>query len=147
MATTTLEVSKQISTMTDVSFDGWIPRAEASAFQKLLTVLTGICALFALSITTSAEATPSPSAQPESEEEPPSEELTGSAAVLATFSRDASHFYAIDLETSNLFDITLKKNAISTTDPGASIDHKPIMSVGTAKSGDLLVATPRAAWS
>jgi hypothetical protein len=142
MATTTLEAPVR-----EVSFDGWIPGAKPSAFQKLLTVLTGICALFALSITTYAEATPSPSAQPESEGEPQSEELKGSAAVLASFSRDASHVYAIDLETSNLFDINLEKNAISTIDLGASIDRKPIMSVGTAKAGDLLVATPRAAWS
>jgi hypothetical protein len=133
--------------MTDASFNGSIPRAAASVFQKLLAVLAGICALFALSITTYAEATPSPSAQAESEGEPPSEELKGSAAVLAAFSRDASHVYAIDLETSNLFDVNLEKNTISTIDLGSSIDHKPVMSVGTDKSGDLLVATPRAAWS
>jgi hypothetical protein len=108
-----------------------------------------ICALCAFSITAHAQSTPSPSpsAQPDSRGETQSEELRGSAAVLAAFSRDGSHVYAIDLETSNLLDINLKKNAISTIDLGASIDHKSIMSLGTAKSGDLLVATPSAAWS
>jgi hypothetical protein len=133
--------------MRDVLFDGWISGAEASAFQKLLKVLMGMYALFALSITTYAQATPSRSAQSDSQQETRSEELKGSAAVLATFSRDGSHVYAIDLETSNLLDINLQKNAISTIDLGASINNKSIMSVGTAKSGDLLVATPRAAWS
>jgi hypothetical protein len=108
-----------------------------------------ICALCALSVTAHGQSTPSPSPseQSESEGETRSAELQGSAVALATFSRDGSHVYAIDLETSNLLDINLQKNAISTIDLGASIDHKSIMSLGTAKSGDLLVATPRAAWS
>jgi hypothetical protein len=135
--------------MRNVLFDVWISGAEASAFQKLLKVLMGMYALFALSITTYAQATSSPSspAQSNSEQQTRSEELKGSAAVLATFSRDGSHVYAIDLETSNLLDINLQKNAISVIDLGASINNKSIMSVGTTKSGDLLVATPRAAWS
>jgi len=135
--------------MTDVSFDVWISGAGAGAFQKLLKALAGMCALFALNITTYAQAapSPSPSATPYIEEETRSEKLKGSAAVLATFSRDGSHVYAIDLETSNLLDINFQKNAISTIDLGASIDNKSIISVGTAKSGELLVATPRAAWS
>jgi hypothetical protein len=135
--------------MSDVSFDVWMSRADASELQKLLKVLTRICTLFALSITTYVQATPSPSPseQSESEGETRSEELKGSAAVLATFSRDGSHVYAIDLETSNLLDINLEKNAISTINLGASIDNKSIISVGTAKSGDVLVATPSAAWS
>lgn len=73
--------------------------------------------------------------------------MTDSAAVEATFSRDGSHIYAIDFETPRLFDIDLQKNVVSTVDLGASIDNKSIISVGTAKSGDLLVATTRAAWS
>src|SRR4029453_358323 len=135
--------------MRNVLFDVWISGAEASAFQKLLKVLMGMYALFALSITTYAQATSSPSspAQSNSEQQTRSEALKGSAAVLATFSRDGSHVYAIDLETSNLLDINLQKNAISMIDLGASINNKSIMSVGTTKSGDLLVATPRAAWS
>jgi len=135
--------------MSDVSFDVWMSAADASELQKLLEVLTRICTLFALSITTYVQATPSPSpsAQSESEGETRSEELKGSAAVLATFSRDGSHVYAIDLETSNLLDINLEKNAISTINLGASIDNKSIISVGTAKSGGVLVATPSAAWS
>jgi hypothetical protein len=135
--------------MNDVSFDVWMSGAEASESQKLLKIVIGMCALFALGITTYAQSAPSPSssAEPDSEEEPRAEELKGSAAVLATFSRDGLHVYAIDLETSNLLDINLQKNAISTIDLGASIDNKSIMSVGTAKSGDLLVATPRTAWS
>jgi hypothetical protein len=118
-----------------------------NAFQK--PVLTGVCALFALSITAYGQATPSPSVseQPGSEQEPQSGELKGSAAVLATFSSDGSHVYAIDLETSNLLDVNLSKNAVSTIDLGPSIEKKSILSVGTAKSGDLLVATPRSAWS
>jgi hypothetical protein len=107
-----------------------------------------ICALFAFSITGFAESTPSPSpsAQSDSEQATPSE-LTDSAAVHATFSRDGSHVYAIDFEASHLFNIDLQKNVVSTVDLGASIDNKSIISVGTAKSGDLLVATARAAWS
>jgi len=135
--------------MTDVSFDVWMSEAEANACRKILKIVLGICTSLALSITThlQAAASPTPSAQPNSEGQTGSEELKGSAAVLATFSRDASHVYAIDLETSNLFDIDLQKNAVSTINLGASIDNKSIMSVGTGKSGDLLVATPRAAWS
>jgi hypothetical protein len=135
--------------MSDISFDGWMFGAEPSAFQKLVKILTAICALCAFSITAHAQSTPSPSpsAQQDSEPQARSEELKGSAAVLAAFSRDGSHVYAIDLETSNLLDINLEKNAISTIDLGTSIDHKPIMSVGTAKSGDLLLATPKSAWS
>src|SRR5919198_3557576 len=108
----------------------------------------GLCALFAFSITGFAQSTPSPSppAPSDSEQETPSE-LTDSAAVQATFSRDGSHLYAIDVETPHLFDIDLQKNVVSTVDLGASIDNKPIISLGTAKSGDLLVATPRAAWT
>jgi hypothetical protein len=108
----------------------------------------GVCALFAFTVTAYAQSAPSPtpSAQPDSEQETPSE-LTDSAAVQATFSRDGSHVYAIDFETPHLFDINLQKNAISTIELGASIDNKSIISLGTAKSGDLLVATPRAAWS
>jgi hypothetical protein len=108
----------------------------------------GACALFAFSIIADAQSAPSPSpcAQPDSEQETPSE-LTDSAAVQATFSRDGSHIYAIELETSNLLDVDLQKNAISTIELGGSIDNKSIMSLGMAKSGDLLVATPRAAWS
>jgi hypothetical protein len=51
------------------------------------------------------------------------------------------------LETPRLFDIDLQKNVVSTVNLGGSIDNKSIMSVGTSKSGDLLVATNRAAWS
>jgi hypothetical protein len=135
--------------MSDVSFDVWLTGAEASEFRKLLKVLAAMCAVFALSITTclGAAPSPSPSAQPDSEGEPQSKELKGSAAVLAAFSRDGSHVYAVDLETSNLLDINLEKNAIATIDLGGSIDNKPIMSLGTDKSGDLLVATPKAVWS
>jgi hypothetical protein len=108
----------------------------------------GACALFAFSIIADAQSAPSssPPAQPDSEQETPSE-LTDSAAVQATFSQDGSHVYAIDFETSNLLEIDLQKNAISTIALGASIDNKSIISLGTGKSGDLLVATPRAAWS
>jgi len=115
----------------------------------LRAFFAGVCALSAFSITGYAQsaASPSPSAQPDSERETRSEELKGSAAVEATFSRDGSHVYAIDFETSNLLDINLQKNAISTIELGAAIDNKSIISLGTAKSGDLLVATPRAAWS
>jgi hypothetical protein len=115
----------------------------------LRAFFAGFCALFAFSITGSAQsaASPSPSAQPDSEQETRYEELQGSAAIHATFSLDGSHVYAIDLETSNLLDINLQKNAISTVDLGASVDSKSIIAVGTAKSGDVLVATPRAAWS
>jgi hypothetical protein len=135
--------------MTDVSFDVWMSGAQASAFQKLIKIVMGLCALFALTIPTYTQAapSPSPSAQPDSEGQTRSKELKGSAAVLATFSRDGSHVYAIDLETSNLLDINLQKNAISTIDLGASIENMSIMSVGTAKSGDLLVASARAAWN
>jgi hypothetical protein len=135
--------------MSDVSFDVWIFGAEASELRKPLKLLTAMCALFALSVTTYAQAipSPSPSAESHSEEEPRSEELQGSAAVHATFSRDALHVYAIDIETSNLLDINLEKNAISTIDLGTSIDKQLIISLGTTKSGDLLVATPKAAWS
>jgi len=73
--------------------------------------------------------------------------LKGSAAVEATFSRDGSHVYAIDIETPHLLDIDLQKNMVSVVDLGASIDNKSILSVGTGKSGDVLVATARAAWS
>jgi len=109
----------------------------------------GICALFVFSITGYAQSSPSPSptAQSDSERETPSEELQGSAAVEATFSRDGSHVYAIDIETPHLLDIDLQKNVVSVIDLGASIDNKSILSVGTAKSGDVLIATARAAWS
>ena len=119
----------------------------------LRAFFAGFCALFAFSIAGFAQSTPSPnpSAQPDSEQETQSEELQESAAVQATFSRDGLHVYAIDFETPNLItrllDINLQKNAISTIELGASIDNKSIISVGTAKSGDLLVATTRAAWS
>jgi hypothetical protein len=115
----------------------------------LRAFFAGVCALFAFGITgyTQSVPSPSPSPQPDSERETRSEELKGSAAVEATFSRDSSHVYVIDLETSNLLDINLQKNAISTIELGASVDNKSIISVGTAKSGDLLVATPRATWS
>jgi hypothetical protein len=108
-----------------------------------------ICALFAFSITAHPQSTPSPSpvAQSNSERETRSEELQGSAAVHPTFSRDGSHVYVIDFETLHLLDIDLQKNVVSTVDLGASIDKKSIISVGTAKSGDLLVATTTAAWS
>ena len=108
-----------------------------------------ICALFVFSITGYAQSSPSPSptAQSDSKRETPSEELKGSAAVEATFSRDGSHVYAIDIETPHLLDIDLQKNVVSVVDLGASIDNKSILSVGTGKSGDVLVATARAAWS
>ena len=114
----------------------------------LRVFLAGICALFAFSIAGFAQSTPSPrpSAPSGSEQGTPSE-LTDSAAVHATFSRDGSHVYAIDFEAPHLFNIDLQKNVVSTVDLGASIDNKSIISVGTAKSGDLLVATARAAWS
>ena len=115
----------------------------------LTAFFAGICALFVFSITGYAQSapSPSPSAQPDSERETPSKELQGSAAVEATFSRDGSHVYAIDIETPHLLDIDLQKNVVSIVDLGASIDNKSIISVGTAKSGDVLVATARAAWS
>lgn len=115
----------------------------------LRAFFTGVCALFVFSVTGYAQSapSPSPSAQPDSERETRSEQLKGSAAVEATFSRDSSHVYAIDFETSNLLDINLQKNATSTIELGASVDNRSIISLGTAKSGDLLVATPRAAWS
>ena len=108
-----------------------------------------ICALFVFRITGYAQSSPSPSptAQSDSKRETPSEELKGSAAVEATFSRDGSHVYAIDIETPHLLDIDLQKNVVSVVDLGASIDNKSILSVGTGKSGDVLVATARAAWS
>jgi len=115
----------------------------------LTAFFAGICALFVFSITGYAQSapSPSPSAQPDSERETPSKELQGSAAVEATFSRDGSHVYAIDIETPHLLDIDLQKKVVSIVDLGASIDNKSIISVGTAKSGDVLVATARAAWS
>jgi hypothetical protein len=108
-----------------------------------------ICAWYAFSITTHAQSTlsRSPFAQSDSDQEARSEELQGSAAVHATFSRDGSHVYAIDLETPHLFDIDLQKNVVSILNLGASIDNKSIISVGTSKSDDLLVVTTRAAWS
>jgi hypothetical protein len=116
---------------------------------KLTPFLTGVCALFAFSMTGYAQSSssPTPTAPAESERERPSEELQGSAAVEATFSRDGSHVYAIDVETPHLLDIDLQKNVVSVVDLSASIDNKSILSIGTAKSGDLLVATARAAWS
>jgi len=115
----------------------------------LRAFFAGICALFVFSITGYAQSSPSPNptAQSDSERETPSEELQGSAAVEATFSRDGSHVYAIDIETPHLLDIDLQKNVVSVVDLGASIDNKSILSVGMAKSGDVLVATARAAWS
>jgi hypothetical protein len=127
-----------------------MPKLTWTGFAATLRAfLAGVCALFALSITGYAHSapSPSPSAQSDSERETGPEELKGSAAVEATFSRDGWHVYAIDLETSNLLDIDLQKNAISTIELGASIDNKSIISLGTAKSADLLIATPRAAWS
>ncbi len=115
----------------------------------LRAFFAGFCALFAFSITGYAQSapSPSPSAQPDFERETRSEELQESAAVEATFSRDGSHVYAIDIETPHLLDIDFQKNVFSIVDLGASIDNKSIISVGTGKSGDLLVATARAAWS
>src|SRR5215472_9789146 len=70
-----------------------------------------ICTFCAFSSTADAQPTPSPtpSAQSESDGEMGSKELQGSAAVHAAFSQDGSHVYAIDVETSNLFDINLQK--------------------------------------
>lgn len=107
--------------------------------EKMGGTFAGICALFLFSITGYA--------QPDSEQETPSKELQGSAAVEATFSKDGSHVYAIDIETPHLLDIDLQKNVVSIVDLSASIDNKSIISVGTAKSGDVLVATASAAWS
>jgi len=125
------------------------PLASTGFAVTLRAFFAGICALFVFSITGYAQSSPSPNptAQSDSERETPSEELQGSAAVEATFSRDGSHVYAIDIETPHLLDIDLQKNVVSVVDLGASIDNKSILSVGMAKSGDVLVATARAAWS
>jgi hypothetical protein len=70
-----------------------------------------------------------------------------SFAADATFSKDGQHVYAIESETSHLFDIDIAKQSASKIDIGPLINNEPVVAIATSNSGDVLVATAHDAWS